>query len=243
YAKSNVAFHQGYIEDLRALPMEENSVDVIVSNCVVNLSPRKDLVLQEAFRLLKPGGELYFSDVFVDRRLPQEVAFDPLLHSECLGGALYEGDFIALAKKTGFVDPREISRHGIDITSNEITAKVGAARFVSVTLRLFKLDGLDGQCEDYGQSTTYQGTIESSGAVYWLDDHHAFEAGRPERICRNTALMLQETRLAKHFTVVGEAKTHFGVFPCGPTMAAGEGGQGGGGVGLAVMASGGSCCC
>lgn len=247
FEQPNVAFHQGYIEDLTALPIAENSVDVIVSNCVVNLSPRKDLVLREAFRLLKPGGEFYFSDVFVDRRLSDEVAFDPLLHSECLGGALYEADFMALAKETGFVDPREMSRHGIEVHSADITRKVGAARFVSVTLRLFKLEGLDVQCEDYGQSATYHGTVASSGAVYWLDDHHAFEVGRPERVCRNTAKMLQQTRLAEHFTVVGEAEQHFGAFPCGPTLAAaGRKPSGGASVsaeGPVMLTEGSSCCC
>ena len=79
---SNVTFHQGYIEDLKDIGT--STVDVVVSNCVVNLSPRKDLVMKEIFRVLKDGGEFYFSDVFVDRRLPSDIAFDPLLHSECL---------------------------------------------------------------------------------------------------------------------------------------------------------------
>jgi arsenite methyltransferase len=222
YDKPNVAFHQGYIEDLEALDIPAGSIDVVVSNCVINLSPRKDLVLKQVHRLLKTGGELYFSDVFVDRRLPDEIAFDPQLHSECLGGAMYLADFMSLAKRTGFLDPRQLEIAPITIQNPEIERKVGAARFYSVTLRLFKLDGLDDQCEDYGQIASYRGSIDSSGPLYWLDDHHLFEAGRPERVCGNTAAMLQKTRLAPHFEILGDQKTHYGVFPCGPTLAASE---------------------
>lgn len=220
YAMPNVAFHQGYIEDLGSLDIAANSVDVVVSNCVVNLSPRKDLVLDEVARVLKPGGEFYFSDVFCDRRLPDEIAFDPILHSECLGGAMYLADFLSLAKKAGFEDPREIERGEITIQNEEIERKVGAARFVSVTLRLFELSGLDEQCEDYGQIATYKGTIPGFEGMLWLDDHHLFEAHRPERVCGNTAAMLSETRFGEHFELVGDTSTHFGVFDCGPTMAA-----------------------
>jgi SAM-dependent methyltransferase len=217
YADSNVAFVQGYIEDLSAI--ESGSVDVIVSNCVVNLSPRKDAVLREALRVLKPGGEFYLSDVVVDRRLPEDVAFDPLLHSECLGGALYRTDFELLARACGFAEPRVYSQAPIEIQNEAIAAKVGAAQFESVTYRLFKLDGADYGCEDYGQLATYQGS--NGGALFVLDDHHTFEAGRPERVCRNTSMMLSQTRFARHFEVTAPT-AHFGAFPCDPTMAAAQ---------------------
>lgn len=102
YSRENTEFHQSYIEDLSALPVNDGGVDVIVSNCVVNLSPRKDLVLAEAARLLKDGGELYLSDVFADRRLAPSIAQDPVLYSECLDGAMYLPDFLALAKLQRF---------------------------------------------------------------------------------------------------------------------------------------------
>jgi arsenite methyltransferase len=192
-----------------------------VSNCVVNLSPRKDLVLAEVYRILKPGGEFYFSDVFADRRLPADVVANPILFAECLGGAMYEFDFCTLAKTTGFRDPRLLSRAPIEILSPDIRRKVGAARFVSSTLRLFKLDGLDERCEDYGQIATYQGSIDEAGALFRLDDHHVFEAGRAERVCGNTAEMLRNTRLGAHFEVTGTRDVHYGVFECAATIASG----------------------
>ncbi len=222
YPRPNTSFHRGYIEDLRSIGIGDVSVDVVVSNCVVNLSPRKELVLAEVFRVLKPGGELYISDVFADRRLAPEVSSDPVLYAECLGGALYQADFVSLARRVGFTDPRVVSSSPISIHNDEISHKVGAARFTSVTYRLFKLEGLDDQCEDYGQSAVYRGGIEGAESLFWLDDHHAFERGRAERVCANTAAMLSNTRFAPWFEVLGSRATHFGVYPCGPTMAAAQ---------------------
>jgi arsenite methyltransferase len=71
FSQPNTEFKKGYIERLDELDLADNSFDVIVSNCVINLSPDKDAVLREAYRVLKPGGELYFSDVYSDRRVPQ----------------------------------------------------------------------------------------------------------------------------------------------------------------------------
>jgi arsenite methyltransferase len=84
----NVQFMQGYIERLEDLNLEPGSFDVIVSNCVVNLSPDKDAVMRGVHRLLKPGGEFFFSDVYADRRVPAAVRNDPVLYGECLGGCL-----------------------------------------------------------------------------------------------------------------------------------------------------------
>ena len=92
FSESNVEFRLGYIEDLAAIGIEDESIDLVVSNCVVNLSPFKELVMSEVYRVLKPGGELYFSDVYASRRLPAELRDDPILHSECLGGATYALD-------------------------------------------------------------------------------------------------------------------------------------------------------
>lgn len=219
FAKPNVDLRQGYLEDLAAAGVGDESVDLVISNCVVNLSPRKDRVLAEIQRVLRPGGEFYFSDVVVDRRLPERIANDKILHAECLGGAMYDADFLSLARHSGFADPREVSRAPIDIQSPEIEAKVAPARFFSATFRLLKLEGLDDRCEDYGQLATYRGGLPGAERLFRLDDHHLFEAGCPERVCGNTAAMLERTRFAAFFDVQGDRRTHFGAFPCTSTLA------------------------
>lgn len=216
----NVSLHLAHIEDLSQLDIPDGSLDCVVSNCVVNLSPSKDKVLAEVFRLLKPGGEFYFSDVFADRRLPRDVAEDPILYAECLGGAMYGQDFVDLAKKTGFLDPRVVSQDVITIENEALSKRVGTARFFSVTLRLFKLSELETRCEDYGQVAVYKGTIPHIGPLFILDDHHLFEANRPERVCGNTAAMLSSTRYGEHFTLIGNRDVHYGEFICSNTMAA-----------------------
>lgn len=220
YKAANTRFVHGHIEDLRACGLDDESVDVIVSNCVVNLSTEKHRVFAEACRVLKSGGELYLSDVVVDRRLPDDVARDPLLYAECLGGAPYVSDFVSLAKRAGFTDPRLVTTSPIAIHDAAIASKVGAARFSSSTYRLMKLRDLDDHCEDHGQLATYRGGIPGAENLFWLDDHHAFERGRPERVCGNTARMLSDTRFAPFFVVTGDRSSHFGEFPCDPTMAA-----------------------
>ena len=81
--------------------LKDNSVDVVISNCVINLSPDKESVFREIFRVLKPGGELYLSDIFSGRRVPEPLTTDPVLLGECLGGALYTEDFKRILRKVG----------------------------------------------------------------------------------------------------------------------------------------------
>ena len=86
---SNVDFRQGYLEELADLKLEPGSFDVIISNCVINLCTDKEAVLKECLNLLKPGGELYFSDVYSNRRVPKSLQENDVLWGECLSGALY----------------------------------------------------------------------------------------------------------------------------------------------------------
>lgn len=73
------------------------------------------LLAQEAYRVLAPGGEMYFSDVYCDRRLPADIRTDPVLLGECLGGALYKEDFRRLCQAVGFTDPRQLSAQPIEV--------------------------------------------------------------------------------------------------------------------------------
>ena len=93
---------KGTIEDLKSLGIEDESVDVVISNCVINLSGDKQKVFNEIWRILKEGGELYFSDIFSDRRIPEYLKKDSILWGECLSGALYIEDFRRMMLKAGF---------------------------------------------------------------------------------------------------------------------------------------------
>lgn len=209
---ANLRFVRGRMERLDEAGIADASVDLVISNCVVNLSPDKRAVLAEAFRVLKHGGEFHFSDVYADRRLAQSARQDPVLVGECLGGALYEQDFLRLCRDVGFADPRVVSRSPVAITDEAVAAAVGGASFWSVTYRLFKLPPgrLETLCEDYGQYAVYKGTIKGAPHAYALDDHHMLQTGKPFLVCGNTAAMLSETWLAPHFTVVGDRSVHYG---------------------------------
>jgi SAM-dependent methyltransferase len=188
---------------------------VVISNCVINLSPEKPRVLAEIFRILKPGGELYFSDVFADRRIPAPLRQDPVLLGECLGGALYWEDFRRILHELGCPDVRVVKQNPISLDDPEVAAKIGMVKFSSVTVSAFKL-ALEDRCEDYGQVACYLGTIPEHLHAFDLDDHHHFETGRPLRVCGNTADMLSASRYAQHFQVQGEKSRHFGLFDCTP---------------------------
>lgn len=216
FGYGNVRFLHGYIERLDELGLESGSFDVIVSNCVVNLSPDKDAVLAGVARLLKPGGEFYFSDVYADRRVPSAVRSDPVLYGECLGGALYWNDFLRLAQRQGFIDPRLVTDRPLAITDPELAARVGALRFFSATYRLFKLDMLESACEDHGQAVIYRGGIPDHAERFVLDKHHDIETGRAFPVCGNTWRMLHDTRFAAHFDFMGDFSHHYGLFAgCG----------------------------
>ena len=212
---ANVEFLHGHIENLQTVGIADNSIDVVVSNCVINLSPEKPKVLAEIFRVLKPGGELYFSDVFADRRIPAELRQDPVLLGECLGGALYWEDFRRILQDLGCPDARKVKQSPISIDDSEVFAKIGMVKFDSVTVRAFKMP-LEDRCEDFGQVAVYLGSIERHPHSFELDDHHHFETARPLRVCGNTADMLSGSRYGKHFQVLGDKSRHFGLFDCVP---------------------------
>jgi arsenite methyltransferase len=222
YERPNIVFHEDYIETAEAIA--DGSIDLVISDCTINLSPRKEQVFSTIHRVLRPGGELHFSDIVADRRVPESLRRDRRLVAECLGGALYEHDLSDLLAGAGFLDAREVSRSLVeeDVGGEPI-------RFFSLTLRAFKFETmLDRRCEDYGQFAIYRGNCPAQPARFILDAYHVFEAGRPTAVCRNTARMLSETRLAVCFDVSPERK-HFGLFPCGPPAAVSSGNAPGGG--------------
>ncbi len=127
YGFSNAEFRLGDIENL---PVDSDSVDVIISNCVINLAPDKDRVFSEAYRVLKEGGRMYVSDIVLLEELDQEKRNDKKLLSGCVAGALLKEEYIIKIEKAGFKvtvlsEDREISKtqyQGIALESIKIEA-------------------------------------------------------------------------------------------------------------------------
>jgi len=216
YKKPNVQFKEAYLEDLEKIGLPMNSFDVIISNCVINLVKDKPAVINACYNLLKEGGELYFSDVYSSRRIPDFLRQDKVLYGECLSGALYWNDFEHMARQAGFIDPRVVSSSRITIENQNLQDKVGDILFYSVTYRLFKLPSLEPDCEDYGQAVRYLGNIPHSEKGLFLDAHHYFEKGKIVAVCGNTWNMLEQTRFKNSFDFIGNFETHYGIFEgCG----------------------------
>jgi SAM-dependent methyltransferase len=116
----NVEFRKG---DIEGLPIADNSVDVVISNCVINLAPDKGKVFREAYRVLKSGGRLMASDVVLVKPLPEALKKDEELLVGCVSGAILKQDYLELVKEAGFTDitihketPAFLPEYGLSIT-------------------------------------------------------------------------------------------------------------------------------
>jgi ubiquinone/menaquinone biosynthesis C-methylase UbiE len=138
---TNVEFLKGSIEEI---PLPDASVDVIISNCVINLSADKDSVLRDAFRVLKPGGRFAVSDVVVERELPEAIQKSVGLWTGCVAGALVKHDYEAKLQAAGFTDisfetTRSYDRNSVAEMAQSVPASEGGPAAV-----LEHLDELDG---------------------------------------------------------------------------------------------------
>jgi SAM-dependent methyltransferase len=140
---TNAEFLEGTVE---AVPLPDGSVDVIISNCVVNLSPDKPAVLREAFRVLRPGGRLAISDIVVRRRLPEPVQAAMGRWTGCVAGALLDTDYEELLRKAGFesidIQPSHVyDRDDIARVAGDLVASGGVPDSLDVEETLTELDG------------------------------------------------------------------------------------------------------
>jgi ubiquinone/menaquinone biosynthesis C-methylase UbiE len=138
FGYSNVSFIEGRIENLADLGLQPQSFDLIVSNCVLNLSMDKSAVLEGVRNLLKNDGRFYFADIYADTPIPPELRNHPVLYGECLSGAFYTDEFIALSQKMGFLEPELITQKSITIDDNELALLLKNINFCSATYQLHK---------------------------------------------------------------------------------------------------------
>ncbi|XP_057700660.1 arsenite methyltransferase-like [Corythoichthys intestinalis] len=196
YKKPNVTFVQGYIEALTEAALEKKSFDIIISNCVVNLSPDKKRVLIEAYSVLKDGGELYFSDIYSNGRLTEEIKSHKILWGECIGGALWYKDLLQLAEQVGFSPPRLVTASIVTVDNKELQAILGDFKFVSATYRLFKIPkGSPKPCK-----VIYNGNITGAEDTLQFDCQYIFKTGQVMEVDGELAAILTHSRFAEDFT-------------------------------------------
>jgi SAM-dependent methyltransferase len=117
----NVEFRLGEIENL---PAADNSVDAVISNCVINLSTAKDRVFAEAFRVLRPGGRVMISDLVLSRDLPEAVGRSIAAYAGCIAGAMRKDDYLRLVEKAGFREVRVVRENRYEFPLDEADAYV-----------------------------------------------------------------------------------------------------------------------
>jgi arsenite methyltransferase len=133
---TNVEFRLGEIE---YLPLADNTVDAAISNCVINLSPDKEMVFKEIFRVLKPGGRMMISDIVLAEELPDSVKNSVRAYSGCIAGAILEEEYVELVKKAGFttVNIQEKTSYPVEVVAadpaaQEIAESFGVSRETAV---------------------------------------------------------------------------------------------------------------
>ncbi|MBU5613873.1 methyltransferase domain-containing protein [Geomonas azotofigens] len=203
FGRPNVEFRYGAPEDLARCGIAAESLDLVVSNCGVNLSPDKERLLNEVYRALKPGGEFYFANIFSSRPIPSGLRMDHEFYAECYGGAQTLEDFSTLLRRVGFRDYLVVSKERLEPSNPRTAAKARGIDFYSMKVRLFKVGDDAEECGESGCLAEYLGTIPELPDEIALDQDHLFITGRPVSISGRVAAILRGTRYARHFRVNG----------------------------------------
>ncbi|KAJ1645343.1 hypothetical protein J3B02_002156 [Coemansia erecta] len=209
--KPNMRFLTGYIEDLKQTGVSDLSVDICISNCVVNMSPDKKSVFKGVYDALREGGEFHFSDMYADARVSSEARKHKILISEGMGGSLYVEDFERIAKEEiGFVQPRVLAISHIRVYDQQLQSMVGDTKFYSITYRLFKLPENNSESENLTQSVVYNGLIDGQPDRYVLDINNTFNHDEPCVVDPDTLKILKHSWLSKYFSFVPAQKDNCG---------------------------------
>ena len=181
-----VEFKRGLLEDV---PVQTATADLVVSNCVVNLSPDKRRVFSEMWRVLKDGGRVVLSDIVSEGELPPDLKVSVHLWGECLGGALSEREFLDSLERAGFF--------GVQILKKTFWREVERRRFFSLTVRAYKYEKKEG-CVFVGHRAVYLGPLKAG-----IDEEgHLFPRGEAIDICTDTAAKLRAPGYASSFAVL-----------------------------------------
>lgn len=193
----NCEFRKGFLENV---PVESESIDLVTSNCVVNLSVDKSKVFAEIYRVLKDGGRFVIADIVSDKEVPAYMKNDHRLWGECISGALTQMEFLSRAKEAGF--------YGLQLLKNLKYREVERIQFCSIAVCGYKFKkGRD--CVYIGQYATYLGPYSEVAD----DDNHIFPRGRPIEICTDTANKLIKSPYSGQF-IITDAQKDGGPNPC-----------------------------
>jgi MoaA/NifB/PqqE/SkfB family radical SAM enzyme/SAM-dependent methyltransferase len=200
-------FREGFLENI---PVDSKSVDLVTSNCVVNLSPDKPRVFEEIWRVLKDHGRVVLSDIVSEREVPPHLKVNPRLWGECLVGALTEEEFVAGLERAGF--------YGIEILKKSYWKDVAGYPFFSVTVRGYKFEKTSG-CVFQGHRAVYLGP----GKAFVDEEGHQFPRNEPYEVCTDTVRKLSNPPYRNFFAVLepGESKSEYACVnpdgtPCAP---------------------------
>lgn len=189
-----VEFKKGFLE---SVPLEDASVDIVTSNCVINLSPDKRRVFAEIWRILKDHGKAVLSDIVSTRPVPPRIRVNPKLWGECLAGALTEDEFLSHLERAGL--------YGLEVIRRTFWKEVEGYAFYSVTVRGFKFEKTAG-CTYIGQQAIYRGPW----AAVVDDEGHLFPRNVSVEICTDTAAKLSAPPYLGQFRLEGVGETGLG---------------------------------
>lgn len=183
---SNVVFKEGFLEDI---PVEDASVDLVLSNCVVNLAVDKGRVMGEVMRVLRDRGRFCISDVVAEEEVPENMKMDDNLWGECISGALREDEFMEAARANG--------AYGLEVLSRSLYRVAGGIRFYSIVLRGYKfVKGAEKLFK--GHYAIYNGPFSRISD----DDGNDFPVGVMVEICTDTLVKLQNPPYIGLFSII-----------------------------------------
>lgn len=196
----SVEFREGFLEQI---PVESKSVDLVTSNCVINLSPDKPRVFAEMWRVLKDHGRILISDIVAERPVPPHLKVNAQLWGECLTGSLTQEEFIASLERAGF--------YGIEVLKKTYWKDVEGYPFFSVTVRGWKFEKTAG-CVFKGHRAVYLGPAKA-----FLDEEgHQFPRNEPYEICTDTVAKLSNPPYKGMFAILEPGEERAGYACCGP---------------------------
>ncbi len=195
-----VEFREGFLE---AIPVESKTVDLVTSNCVVNLSPDKPRVFEEIWRVLKDHGRIVISDIVSERDVPPHLKTNPQLWGECLVGALTQEGFLAGLERAGF--------YGLEILKKSYWKDVEGYPFFSVTVRGFKFEKTAG-CVFKGHRAVYLGP----GKAFVDEEGHQFPRNEAYEVCTDTVAKLSSAPYKGFFAILEPGEERAGYACCAP---------------------------